>query len=773
MSSFTEAGGHGTMGEAYFLFENVTIGKGQFQALGPPPARDLVDSVDLDRSSILISGLEERVVEKSDGKTEIEYVVSFRVGSSIPSENSLSRTSTGDDNSDDEETADQRGDMRSRSRSSSLSSLAKSLGENMFGWYKKPTGPPVDPESEAKAVEERTVFISCESEEKANSLLEALENEIRRTGRQKKVRQRMQLNKDAHPGSPVPNNKAGGSASTPSSCLYPPLSRSSPVTDSEDSVNYVERERQVYRWLQLSEWRSTEKGVLPDSIMFPLREEGSNVAGGDGGSSSSSSLSSSSSPFSLNNNSPLTSNTVCFMTSAKCKGAVHGEELLSTILRMDFINYLSPFRSFEVVREMGEGLELVRIVLNDMSQEHEQEGENSDIVVRRSYRTMEDGAVVVCLDSASAEDSPPPVPPGCRRRTFNAAYVIEESPRTQHTQLTFVCNLDVEGLTSSEGKDEVLSMRRHVESVLEASAVQGSDSSDAEAKSEAKGTSKAKSGSKSKSKWWPSSSSSSVVQTESRDNGDVQGGDEKSGGGTAERTFYNTPYPATCPTAMSGEPEASSFKVRGASYLRDGEKIPSAPHVLKMCCVDLFRTPETTQNVCSRADNRVFQAWQRGEADWYFVLNIMVPVKKGRTFSYVVYWTGDKNKLMEDSPLGTIARRFINDGDDAFRNSRFKLIPKVVEGPTLVKMTVKDKPTLLGNKLTQHYYRGDNYFEVDVDVGSSVIAYNTVGMCLGVSEKLVVDMGITLQGNEEDELPEVMLASVTGVYLDASLAKDL
>ena len=63
--------------------------------------------------------------------------------------------------------------------------------------------------------------------------------------------------------------------------------------------------------------------------------------------------------------------------------------------------------------------------------------------------------------------------------------------------------------------------------------------------------------------------------------------------------------------------------------------------------------------------------------------------------------------------------------------------------------------------------------EVDVDVSSSVIAYNTVGMCLGVSEKLIVDMGIVLQGNEEEELPEVMLASVTGVHLDVSLAKDL
>jgi hypothetical protein len=40
----------------------------------------------------------------------------------------------------------------------------------------------------------------------------------------------------------------------------------------------------------------------------------------------------------------------------------------------------------------------------------------------------------------------------------------------------------------------------------------------------------------------------------------------------------------------------------------------------------------------------------------------------------------------------------------------------------VIKMAVKDTPTLLGNKLKQYYYRGDNYFELDVDVGSSSVA---------------------------------------------------
>jgi hypothetical protein len=118
----------------------------------------------------------------------------------------------------------------------------------------------------------------------------------------------------------------------------------------------------------------------------------------------------------------------------------------------------------------------------------------------------------------------------------------------------------------------------------------------------------------------------------------------------------------------------------------------------------------------------------------------------------------------EDTPFGRVAKPFFLGNDDDFRNNRFKLIPKVVDGNMVVKMAVKDTPTLLGNKLKQYYYKvlssstpplpchpcltlrqGDNYFELDVDVGSSSVARHTVGIALGYSKAIVVDMGFCLQ----------------------------
>lgn len=68
---------------------------------------------------------------------------------------------------------------------------------------------------------------------------------------------------------------------------------------------------------------------------------------------------------------------------------------------------------------------------------------------------------------------------------------------------------------------------------------------------------------------------------------------------------------------------------------------------------------------------------------------------------------------------------------------------------------------------------GDNYFEVDVDVGSDYTAAATVSKAIRLSKELVVDMGICLEGREEAELPEVMIGACTCVRLDTTLAQPL
>lgn len=71
----------------------------------------------------------------------------------------------------------------------------------------------------------------------------------------------------------------------------------------------------------------------------------------------------------------------------------------------------------------------------------------------------------------------------------------------------------------------------------------------------------------------------------------------------------------------------------------------------------------------------------------------------------------------------TLFARFIQ-GDTAFRNSRLKLIPFVVDGGNwFVTKAVGNRPCIIGNKITTTYHCDAklNYMEVDIDVSGSSI----------------------------------------------------
>jgi hypothetical protein len=77
-----------------------------------------------------------------------------------------------------------------------------------------------------------------------------------------------------------------------------------------------------------------------------------------------------------------------------------------------------------------------------------------------------------------------------------------------------------------------------------------------------------------------------------------------------------------------------------------------------------------------------------------------------------------------DAAFENTFARFIA-GSDAYRRERFKIIPNVAEGNWLVRRAVGNTPAILGKKLELSFYdyskTVENYFELDVDVGSSSV----------------------------------------------------
>lgn len=209
------------------------------------------------------------------------------------------------------------------------------------------------------------------------------------------------------------------------------------------------------------------------------------------------------------------------------------------------------------------------------------------------------------------------------------------------------------------------------------------------------------------------------------------------------------------PDKMWTEPDAALFQVRGTNYLNDKKKIPSATSKFHLVGVDLlsFENANDRYNISSRNDSV-----GRTATKFSFVINMIIPGPEN--ICMVFYFHPVKDNIFEDgSPFSELLNDFI-DGDDAFRNSRFKLIPTVVEGSFIIKQSVGSKPTLLGNKLKCPYHKGDNYFEVDIDISSNSVANTVVGMVQGVTKSLVVDMAFLLESQSEEELPENILGTV-------------
>jgi hypothetical protein len=95
----------------------------------------------------------------------------------------------------------------------------------------------------------------------------------------------------------------------------------------------------------------------------------------------------------------------------------------------------------------------------------------------------------------------------------------------------------------------------------------------------------------------------------------------------------------TLPSDVWADIDASTFRVRGATYHVDKVKEISAPALFKLIAIDLFEVPEARQNICAHPKNRVALAHQRGDPTWVFAMNIMVP---GPPFlSFVAYFQGD------------------------------------------------------------------------------------------------------------------------------------
>jgi hypothetical protein len=151
------------------------------------------------------------------------------------------------------------------------------------------------------------------------------------------------------------------------------------------------------------------------------------------------------------------------------------------------------------------------------------------------------------------------------------------------------------------------------------------------------------------------------------------------------------------------------FNIRGKTYLNDKIKIPSGKHMFHVVAADLNRTKEPVPHCAARSDSPLRRIQREYPDRQVLVLQFIMP---GPPFYILaVYGVSKPGVCEEDTPFSRLWNDFV-EGTDDYRNSVFKLIPRVVKGAYIVKKSVGETPSIFGQKVKLNYYTGPNYIEV-------------------------------------------------------------
>lgn len=201
------------------------------------------------------------------------------------------------------------------------------------------------------------------------------------------------------------------------------------------------------------------------------------------------------------------------------------------------------------------------------------------------------------------------------------------------------------------------------------------------------------------------------------------------------------------------EADSSKVLVRGTRYLSNQVKEPSQPAMLELVGVDFFKTANAISHYAECPHTVLTRLRQQGDGRHFILLNLgMQPTQ------LVLIWAVPVDAKWSTDPAGLLFQDFCRTADAKARSDRLKLLPKVVDGPWLIKQMVPSRPVLIGRQCDTKFFIGDRHLEVSVDCSSASIG-GTLAKTL-TDGSSVVELHCILEGTREEELPERVMGAV-------------
>ena len=217
-------------------------------------------------------------------------------------------------------------------------------------------------------------------------------------------------------------------------------------------------------------------------------------------------------------------------------------------------------------------------------------------------------------------------------------------------------------------------------------------------------------------------------------------------------------------------PPGAAFMVRGPDYFKTKVKIPAGDYLLQPLGFDWIKSSVKIGEILNHPNSRVRKViddeFPGGDKPFVWAFNLQLPTKDN--YCAVAYFTA-KEPIAE----GSLMDKFLK-GDDAFKTSRLKMIANIVNGPWIVRKAVGEQAIcIIGRSLSCKFCVTDNFIEVDIDIGSSMVATAIVHLAFGYVKTLTVDLAFLIESQAQSELPEKLLGAFRFSDLDPASASPI
>eukprot|EP00892_Ulva_mutabilis_P010433 jgi/Ulvmu1/7762/UM039_0070.1 len=267
-----------------------------------------------------------------------------------------------------------------------------------------------------------------------------------------------------------------------------------------------------------------------------------------------------------------------------------------------------------------------------------------------------------------------------------------------------------------------------------------------------------------------SDAAAAAVAAADDDSGGVAAAAEEAGATGAEEPV------GWLPERFYYQPPGHEFKVRGANYLLDKRKQPSAEPAFRLKAVEVCTTEGPLAHI-----SPFLPVVAHSLAPFLLVLHFTLPHGGCPTHLAIVF-EADADPTAEegaaamtdgDGPCARALAEWLTGAlpaDDYRRSAALKLIPMVKNGGWLVRQAVGTTPVIIGTKLATTYHRGARHLEATVDISSNATAASIANYVAGSVSSLAIWMGFVLEGKTPDHLPERLLGTVCLDHLDLKAA---